>query len=135
MTQNDSFRRKIIYISAIAVLLVPLSVISRPATVKKDGTGTEGGLLAKMRKDHRLSQAELSDIDPASESMKLATLGLRPVAVTLLWRRVQEARKKEQWDRLRTSTQTLIALQPNFVKVWEFQAHNLSYNICWQLHF
>ena len=129
MTQNDSFRRKIIYISAIAVLLVPLSVISQPATVKKGGASTSGGLLSKMRTQYRLSQAELSEIDPASESMKLATLGLRPVAVTLLWNRIQESKKKEQWDRLRTATQTLIALQPNFVKVWEFQAHNLSYNI------
>ncbi|MEC9092098.1 MAG: hypothetical protein VX438_05280, partial [Planctomycetota bacterium] len=42
---------------------------------------------------------------------------------------IQEAKMKEQWDRMRTSTQTLIALQPNFIKVWEFQAHNLSYNI------
>lgn len=129
MTQNDSFRRKIIYISAIAVLLVPLSFISQPATVKKGGSATGGGLLSRMRSQHRLSQAELSDIDPASETMKLATLGLRPVAVTLLWRQIQEAHRKQQWDKLRTSTQTLIALQPNFVKVWEFQAHNLSYNI------
>lgn len=128
MTQNESFRRKIIYISAIAILLVPLAFISQPATVKKEGT-TDGGLLSQMRKEYRLSQAELSDIDPASESMKLATLGLRPVAVTLLWGRVQEAKMKEQWDRLRAATQTLIALQPNFVKVWEYQAHNLSYNI------
>ena len=129
MTRNDSFRRKIIYIVAIAVLLIPLSVISQPATVSKSGEARGGGLLSQKRKDHRLSQAELSDIDPASESMKLATLGLRPVAVTLLWGRIQEAKKKEQWDRMRTSTQTLIALQPNFIKVWEFQAHNLSYNI------
>lgn len=129
MTRNESFRRKIIYIATIAVLLVPLSVVSQPATVKKGGEASSGGLLAQLRKDHRLSQAELSDIDPASESMKLATLGLRPVAVTLLWRRIQEAKKKQQWDKMRTSTQTLIALQPNFIKVWEFQAHNLSYNI------
>ncbi len=130
MTRNESFRRKIIYIAAIALLLIPLSFISQPATIKKDGgESTVGGMLSQLRKQHGLSQAEISEINPASESMKLATLGLRPVAVTLLWGRVQDARKKEQWDRLRTSTQTLIALQPNFIKVWEFQAHNLSYNI------
>ncbi len=130
MTRNDSFRRKIIYICLIPVLLIPLAFVSQPATVSKgSGETSSSGILSKIRKDHRLSQAEISEVDPASESMKLATLGLRPVAVTMLWHRIQESKKKQQWDRMRTSTQTLIALQPNFIKVWEFQAHNLSYNI------
>jgi len=77
MTRNDSFRRKIIYICLIPVLLIPLAFVSQPATVSKgSGETSSSGILSKIRKDHRLSQAEISEVDPASESMKLCYFGL-----------------------------------------------------------
>jgi len=122
---NRSFVRKIIYIVIIAVLLIPLAMISRPEVVGQD----EGGILSKMRRDKKLTQAELTKIDPASETMKLASLGLRGVAINMLWMQSIEHKKEEDYDKLASTLKALAKIQPNFVKVWEYQAHNLAYNV------
>ena len=77
---------------AIAVLLVPLSVLSQPAD-----SASPGGYLARLRSRFGLSQANLGEIDPTSETMRLATLGLKNVAVTLLWDRANHYKKVEDW--------------------------------------
>lgn len=122
---SNSFVRKVVYIIVIAVLLIPLSMITRPSVKNQN----EGGVLARLRVEHNLSQAELSEIDPASETMKLASLGLRGVAVNMLWMQAVEHKKREEYDELASSLKALTKLQPNFVKVWEYQAHNLAYNV------
>ncbi len=82
-----------------------------------------------MREEYSLSQAKLAEIDPASETMKLASLGLRGVAVNMLWMQAMDHKKKENYDQLASTLKALTKIQPNFVKVWEFQAHNLAYNV------
>jgi hypothetical protein len=124
MSQNLSFWRKVVYVGIITSLLVPLFLLGRPTT-----TRGPGGVLAQLRAKHNLSQANLGDIDPASESMKLATLGLRGVAANLLWSKANEYKKTEDWDALSATLNQITKLQPNFISVWEFQAHNLSYNV------
>ena len=109
---------------AIGVLLIPLSVLSQPAD-----SSSPGGLLAQMRAEEGLSQANLGEIDPTSETMRLATLGLKNVAVTLLWDRANYYKKVEDWTNLSATLEQMTKLQPNFYSVWDFQAHNLSYNI------
>ena len=76
MNERKTLVRKLIYGGLILVLFIPLSMMSQPAT--KDAAG---GVLAQERKAHKLSQAELGDIDPSSATMKLATMGLGGVAV------------------------------------------------------
>ena len=124
MSQDLSFRRKVIYIVTIVLLLFPLFWIGQPAT-----RNSPGGILARLRAENNLSQANLGDIDPASESMKLATLGLRGVAANVLWEKAHRYKKKEDWDSLSATLNQITKLQPNFITVWEHQAHNLSYNI------
>lgn len=129
MNQDVAFRRKVIYIAAIAALLYPLFRIGQPASVTASGEKNPGGILAQLRAKHNLSQAELGEIDPASESMKLATLGLRGVAANLLWEKANEYKTKEDWDNLSVTLNQITKLQPNFISVWDFQAHNLTYNV------
>ena len=124
MNQRQRFIRKIMYVCAIAVLLLPLSWLSQPAT-----TDSDGGLLAKMRKDHQLSQASLGDIDPASETIKLATLGMRGVAANVLWDKANYYIKVQDWSSLSATLEQIARLQPNFISVWIFQGWNLSYNV------
>jgi hypothetical protein len=126
----NPFIRKIIYIACIGGLLIPLSMVSRPETRDGDGEIQDaGGILSAMRDKNDLSQAKMSDIDPASETMKLASLGLRGVAVNMLWMQAIEHKKKERYNELDSTLQALTKIQPNFVKVWEYQAHNLAYNV------
>jgi len=111
-------------LTGIVVLLVPLSLLSQPAD-----TESSGGFLARLRAERGLSQANLGEIDPTGETMRFATLGLKNVAVTLLWDRANHYKKVEDWANLSATLEQLTKLQPNFYSVWDFQAHNLSYNI------
>jgi hypothetical protein len=109
---------------AIAALLVPLSMLSQPAD-----SVSPGGVLARLRTKYGLSQSHLGAVDPTGETMRFATLGLKNVAVTLLWDRANHYKKVEDWTNLSATLEQLTRLQPNFYSVWDFQAHNLSYNI------
>lgn len=127
---SPTFVRKIIYLVLIGALLMPILLVSQPAARNKDNAVVqEGGVLSRLKNKFGLSQTRLSQIDPASETMKLASLGLRGVAVNLLWMQANDHKVKENYDQLEATLNTLIKIQPNFVKVWEFQAHNLSYNV------
>lgn len=124
-----SFIRKVIYIVLIAVLLVPLSYYSQPATVGAGNQPVGGGKLAQLREKHQISQSSLGEIDPTGETIKLATLGLRGVAANLLWEKANTAKMKEDWDGLQATLDQLAKLEPHFIIVWRYQAWNVSYNI------
>ena len=123
-------RRRLFYISAIVAILVPLYFLGRPSIRNADGSVKQpGGTLSQIRTQYNLGQGDLGEIDPASESMRLATLGLRGVASTILWQKAEFYKKEKYWDRLAATLNQIAVLQPHFVKVWEFQSHNLSYNV------
>ncbi len=130
MNPRRSFTRKVVYLVAIAVLLVPLFWLSQPAT--RDTTeakGSPGGILARMREEHGLSQTQLGEIDPTSETIKLATLGMRGVAANILWMKANHYKKVKDWTNLSATLQQLVKLQPHFPSVWIHQGWNLSYNV------
>jgi hypothetical protein len=124
MTDRTSFYRKIVYAAVIVALCFALGWLSAPAT-----TTRPGGRLAQLRNEYKLSQVNYGEIDPASETIKLATLGLRGVAVNLLWNKANHYKKVEDWTSLTASLEQLAKLQPNFITFWKFQAWNLSYNV------
>ncbi|MBS0209357.1 MAG: hypothetical protein JSS27_10410 [Planctomycetes bacterium] len=125
---HPSTRRKLIYLALAAALLLPLAWLGQPAT-RGGGRGQPGGHLAQQREHYRLGQSNLGKIDPASETIKLATLGLRGVASTILWNKADDYKMKKDWTRLSAAYQQIAYLQPNFVAVWRNQTWNLSYNI------
>ena len=125
---NASFYRKVVYACLIVALWFPLSFIGEPPSVNVEGERT-GGKLTQLRDEYALSQANLGDIDPTSESMKLATLGMRGVALNVLWTMANHYKKVEDFDNFSATVNQITLLAPNFVAVWEFQAHNESYNV------
>ncbi|MCE9544913.1 MAG: hypothetical protein K8T25_05260 [Planctomycetia bacterium] len=132
MNNQQSFQRKIIYFSLIGVLLLPLYMLSLPATMRKDGdkwSEVEGGILAQIRKQHNLSQTNLGEVDPTSATMKLCSFGLQGVAENRLWTTAIDAKEREDWTTFDASLQQITNLQPHCVKVWQFQSHNVAYNI------
>lgn len=130
MSPQRRLVRKIIYLVAMAVLLMVLAWLGQPATIG-EGTekGTGGGVLARLREEHNLSEAQLGEIDPTSETMKLATLGLRGVAVNILWEKSNKFKMKKDWANLAATLEQIIRLEPHFSKVWYYQGWNLSYNV------
>jgi hypothetical protein len=126
MNRTTGFRNKLIYLSILIAMLIPLYLLGQPAG---GSTGDAGGQLTQMRTKFNIAESELGDINPASETMKLASLGLRGVAATLLWGKAHDYRVHHEWDRLKATLNNIALLQPHYEKVWEFQAHNLSYNV------
>lgn len=126
MTRSSGFRNKMIYLAVLIAMLIPLYLLGQPAG---GGTGDAGGQLTQMRTKYNIAESELGDINPASETMKLASLGLRGVAATLLWNKAHDYKVHHEWDRLKATLNNIALLQPHYEKVWEFQAHNLSYNV------
>lgn len=129
MNLTPAFIRKVLYFCAMIPPLVVIANLGKPAVRGTDGGVEQGGKLAQLRLDNNLSQASLGEIDPAGETMKLSTLGLRGVAVSELWRQAINFKKKKDFDRLSATVNQIVKLQPNFITVREFQAHNLSYNV------
>ena len=125
MNRTTSFRRKLIYLTIMVAMLIPLYLLGQPA----GGDGDLGGRLSVMRNEYNIAESDLGEISPASETMKLASLGLRGVAATLLWNKAHEYRVMHEWDRLKATLNNIALLQPHFDKVWEHQAHNLAYNV------
>jgi len=124
MTQQRTQMRKSIYVGIIAALLIPLYLLSSPETSK-----SPGGVLAKERTKLKLSETNFGEIDPASSTARLATLGMRGVAVVLLWEKSQDYQKRKLWTELAATTEQIMKLEPHYVSVWENQAWNLSYNV------
>ena len=129
MRGRQQFVRKIVYLAVLAGLLLPLSWLSQPASVEVGGARQPGGKLAQLRDDYSLSQARLGEIDPVSETMKLATLGMRGPAANLLWGKALHYQKIKDFTNLSATLEQITKLQPNFIRVWIFQGWNLSYNV------
>lgn len=128
MNRGARTRRKFVYLAIIVVMLVPLYLLGQPATGSASNRST-GGQLAEMRQSYNLSSGDIGEIELTGESMRLATLGLRGVAATMLWQKSHKYERRKEWDRLSATLQQIARLQPHFEKVWEHQAHNLSYNV------
>lgn len=125
MNRSTILGRKIVYLVVLVAMLIPLFLLGQPA----GGKGDLGGRLTVMRHQYNIAESDLGEISPASETMKLASLGLRGVAATLLWNKAHEYRVLHEWDRLKATLNNIALLQPHFDKVWEHQAHNLAYNV------
>ena len=107
------------------------SVLGHPATSGSEaGEGHAGGLLAQLRQDRRSAQPdELGQIDLTSETIKLATLGMRGVAADILWTKASKYQMKKDWTNLSATLEQITKVQPNFIEPWIHQAWNLSYNV------
>ena len=119
MTSRNTFWRKIILLSLIVFLLPFLYRLGNPATsASKGAKGSPGGVLAQIRADNKLSQADLGQIDPTSVTLKLSTLGLRGVAANILWEKAIDYQMKKDWANRGATLNQITKIQPNFINVW-----------------
>jgi len=130
MTARRSFVRKVAYVVVLAAMLLVVNWLFRPSAAGRQGEpGDPGGRLAQLRDQYHLGQPYLGQIDPAGETIKLATLGMRGVAADILWEKANDYKLKKDWANLTATLKQLSRLQPNFVGVWEFQAWNIAFNV------
>ena len=124
MSERKQLLRLVAYIGGIVVLMFPLYWLGAPATVS-----SAGGVLAQSRAANGLGQASQGEVDPASEAGQLMTLGLRGLAVNILWNMATEYKKKEDWTKFAATLDQLTKLQPHFITFWRYQSWNVSYNV------
>jgi len=125
MNKLTSQQRKLVYLAGIVILSIPIVVLGTPTT-NEEGSG---GFLAQMRQKHDLGESTLGQVDPTSVTMNLVLLGLRGVATNLLWMEHEEQRNTKNWAQMRATTQSIIMLQPHYLKVWRFHGWNLAFNV------
>src|SRR5579872_2928168 len=130
MNNLTSLQRKLMYLGGIILLLIPITWLGLPPEPKsKSSEGSPGGWLAQERTKHGLGESDLGNVDPASSTMNLLLLGFRGIATSMLWMDAQEQQRDKDWAGLRATTESIILLQPHFLKVWHFQGWNLAYNV------
>ncbi|MCL2349706.1 MAG: hypothetical protein FWC50_15755, partial [Planctomycetaceae bacterium] len=128
---TKKFQTKIIYFVVIIVLLIPLFLLGKPAAVKRGQEGETsltGGYLAELRIKEDIIDAQLGKIDPGSSTIKLATFGMRGVALAMLWHQLIEDQKKFDWNNVIVLSNQVTALEPRFISTWQFLAWNAAYN-------
>jgi hypothetical protein len=126
-----SQQRKLVYLIGIIVLLVPITGLSLPADGTKTPDGkakNPGGLLSKLRSDYDLGESDLGDVDASGAAVNLVLLGMRGVAVNLLWIELDEQKDMKRWAEMQATTESIVRLQPHYEKVWDIAGWNLAYN-------
>lgn len=130
MNNLTSLQRKLVYLGGIVLLLIPITYLGLPPEpAGKNSQGSPGGYLARLRTEKGLGESDLGNVDPASSTMNLLLLGFRGIATSILWMDAQDQQRNKDWAALRATTESIILLQPHFLKVWHFQGWNLAYNV------
>ncbi|MDR1483689.1 MAG: hypothetical protein LBT09_02580 [Planctomycetaceae bacterium] len=129
---RESFNRKIVYLVLILFLAVLLFWMGRPAKFVRDSSGElrpgAGGVLAQQREKENLMESRIGEVDPAGSAIKLATFGMRGVAIAVLWHNMQEYQKRFDWSNVIVTAKQLVFLDPHFTSFWDFLGWNLAYN-------
>ncbi len=131
MNQTSSRNRKLIYMFTILVLLIPIGALGMPARERSQPgqPGQSGGKIARLRHEYRLGETTLGDVDPASATMNLVLLGMRGIAGSMLWMQADEQKRMKNWSEHEQTVESIIKLQPRFLKVWQHQGWNLAFNV------
>ncbi|HEY0982603.1 hypothetical protein, partial [Schlesneria sp.] len=66
--------------------------------------------------------------DASSAAMNLVLLGMRGMAVNLLWMDLDQQKDMKRWAEMQATTESIVRLQPHYEKVWDFNGWNLAYN-------
>ncbi|MFP6767941.1 MAG: hypothetical protein VB859_07215 [Planctomycetaceae bacterium] len=129
MNRLSSRQRKIAYFLGILLLLIPIIMLGSPAS-----STDSGGVLARMRQPETegqlgLAEHNLGRVDPTSAAMNLVLLGLRGVAVNMLWMDYIDQQKTKNWAQMRSTTDSITMLQPHYLQIWRYHGWNLAYNV------
>lgn len=124
MNNLTSQHRKLVYLCGILILLIPIIYLGLPS----DGEAGSGGELARLRSKYELGESDLGKVDPSGAAMNLVLLGMRGVAVNLLFTEFEKQKDAKQWFEMQNTTESIVRLQPHFERVWEMNGWNLAYN-------
>ncbi|GIX04734.1 MAG: hypothetical protein KatS3mg114_0603 [Planctomycetaceae bacterium] len=125
MNRWTSQQRKLMYLAGILLLLIPITQLGMPP----DKNPNSGGSIARLRQQLDLGESDLGQLDPAGAAMNLALLGLRGIAANVLWIQAEQYKIHKDWEQMKSVTEQIVRLQPHYIKVWDYHAWNLAYNV------
>jgi hypothetical protein len=124
--QQQSLRRKLIYIGLILVLFGVTTFGVRGL----EFTGPAPSWTVTGRANALgLRQQSQGDVELTGSAIRLLLTGSRGFAVCALWVSAQDKQMRHEWNELEMIVRSLTKLQPHFITPWLFQSWNLSYNV------
>ena len=134
--QQAAKQRKAIYLVAI-VCLLGLSLLVRGTFFRLDKKSVEevkdSGMVALTMdgraKVHELTELQQGETELGGAAVQLLLTGSRGLAVCALWNNAIEKQRKQEWNELDISVDSITKLQPHFTAPWLFQSWNLAYNV------
>jgi len=120
----NSFQRKMVYLSGIIILMVPIFLLG-----SSEASSNFQYSLARLRAEHKLGEASLGKVDPTSSTFNVVLLGFRGVAASVLWQQAEYEKNHKNFAELAAIVESISQLQPHFNKVWQYQAWNLAFNV------
>jgi hypothetical protein len=134
--QQAAKQRMWIYLGSMFVLLV-LSLVVRGTFFRIDKksleeVSTSGVMSLTMdgrAKTHELTELQQGDTELGGAAIQLLLTGSRGLAVCALWNNAIDKQKKQEWNELDISVNSITKLQPHFTAPWLFQSWNLAYNV------
>lgn len=129
--QQAAKRRKIIYLSVIAVLLLSTLVVR--GTIKLPLPGIrelayENSIEGRARV-HELTELSQGEAELGGSAVRLLLTGSRGLAVSALWNSAIEKQRRQEWSELDIAVKSITKLQPHFTAPWLFQSWNITYNV------
>jgi hypothetical protein len=134
--QQAAKQRKLIYLGSIVALL-GLSLVVRGSFSGIDRRGvdevaaspTMSLTLDGRAKIHELTELQQGDKELGGAAIQLLLTGSRGLAICALWNNAIDKQKKQEWNELDISVNSITKLQPHFTAPWLFQSWNLAYNV------
>jgi len=134
--QQQAKQRKWIYLGSMFVLLI-LSLVVRGTFFRIDkksldevkGSPTLALTMDGRAKVHELTELQQGDKELGGAAVQLLLTGSRGLAVCALWNNAIDKQKKQEWNELDISVNSITKLQPHFSAPWLFQSWNLAYNV------
>jgi hypothetical protein len=134
--QQQAKQRKVIYLVAI-VCLLGLSLLVRGTFFRLDNksvdevkeTGVVALTMDGRAKIHELTELQKGDTELGGAAVQLLLTGSRGLAICALWNNAIEKQRKQEWNELDISVDSITKLQPHFTAPWLFQSWNLAYNV------
>jgi hypothetical protein len=80
-------------------------------------------------KIHELTELQQGDKELGGAAIQLLLTGSRGLAVSALWNNAIEKQRRQEWNELDISVNSITKLQPHFTAPWLFQSWNLTYNV------
>src|SRR5438067_10258327 len=117
--QQQSLRRKLVYIAIILVLSFATYLVRQSETF---GIDSQARAL-------ELREQDRGEVGVTGSALRLTLLGSRGLVVCSLWVAATEKQKKHEWNELELIVDSLTKLQPHFITPWLFQSWNLAFNV------